>query len=173
MIGKAVVTAGVALGGAWVAAIEGTRGYRTQLGMLDTAFQVTGLSTDQARQTFSDLNAVLGDSGQATEAAQHIAQLADNEKELQTWTSICTGVYATFGEALPIDVLQGYVSAAVRDEIGSMGRVLIEQMQILMEFLREIMPDAVRLDTGELVGALTPAVDTRLADVWDHKRRGM
>lgn len=105
VIGKAVVTAGAALGGAWVAAIEGTREYRTQLGMLDTAFQVAGLSTDQARQTFSELNAVLGDSGQATEAAQHIAQLADSEKELQTWTDICTGVYATFGEALPIEGL--------------------------------------------------------------------
>lgn len=105
MIGRAVVTAGAALGGAWIAAIEGTREYRTQLGMLDTAFQVSGLSSEQARQTYSDLNAVLGDSGQATEAAQHIALLADNEKELQTWTNICTGVYATFGEALPIEGL--------------------------------------------------------------------
>lgn len=73
----------------------------------------------------------------------------------------------------PIDVLQGYVSAAVRNEIGSMGRILIEQTQILMEFLRDTMPNAVRLDTGALVGALTPAVDTRLADAWNHKRRGM
>ncbi len=105
VIGKAVVAAGAALGGAWVAAIEGTREYRTQLGMLDTAFQVSGLSSEQARQTFSALNAVLGDSGQATEAAQHIALLADNEKELNTWTDICTGVFATFGEALPIESL--------------------------------------------------------------------
>lgn len=105
MIGKAVVTAGAALGGAWIAAIEGTREYRTQLGMLDTAFQVSGLSSEQARQTYSALNAVLGDSGQATEAAQHIALLADNEKELNTWTNICTGVFATFGESLPIESL--------------------------------------------------------------------
>ena len=105
VIGRAVVTAGAALGGAWLAAIEGTREYRTQLGMLDTAFQVSGLSSEQARQTYSALNAVLGDSGQATEAAQHIALLADNEKELQTWTDICTGVFATFGEALPIESL--------------------------------------------------------------------
>ena len=104
-IGKAVLTAGAALGTAWIAAIEGTREYRTHLSMLDTAFQQSGLSSDMARKTYSELNAVLGDSGQATEAAQHIAQLADNEKELQTWTNICTGVYATFGEALPIESL--------------------------------------------------------------------
>lgn len=104
-IGRAVLTAGAALGTAWIAAIEGTREYRTHLGMLDTAFQQSGLSSEAARKTYSELNAVLGDSGQATEAAQHLALLADNEKELSTWTNICTGVYATFGEALPIESL--------------------------------------------------------------------
>ena len=104
-IGKAVLGAGIALGGAWVAAIEGTREYRTHLGMLDTAFQMSGLSAGTARQTYSDLNAVLGDSGQATEAAQQLAHLADNEEELSTLTNILTGVYATFGESLPIEGL--------------------------------------------------------------------
>ena len=103
--GAAFITAGAAIGGAWVAAIESTREYRTQMGMLDTAFQTANHSTEAARQTYSDLNAVLGDSAQATEAAQHLAKLADSEKELQTWTDICTGVYATFGEALPIESL--------------------------------------------------------------------
>ena len=102
---KGIAVAGVALGGAWIAAIEGSREYRTEMGKLDTAFQVAGHSSEAAKQTYSDLNAVLGDSGQATEAAQHLALLADNEKELQTWTNICTGVYATFGESLPIEGL--------------------------------------------------------------------
>jgi phage-related minor tail protein len=104
-IGTAFVAAGAVLGGAFVAAIESTREYRTQIGMLETAFQTAGHSTEAAKQTFSDLNAVLGDSAQATEAAQHLALLTDSEKELQTWTDICTGVYATFGEALPIESL--------------------------------------------------------------------
>lgn len=104
-LGKFVMTAGAALGGAWVAAIESTREYRTQMGMLDTAFVTNGHSAAVAKQTYSDLNAVLGDSGQATEAAQHLAKLTDNEKDLQTWTDICTGVFATFGESLPIESL--------------------------------------------------------------------
>ena len=102
---KAVATAGAALGGAWIAAIEGSREYRTEMGKLDTAFQASGHSSESAKQTYSDLNAVLGDSGQAVEAAQHLAKLTDNEKELQTWTDICTGVYATFGASLPIEGL--------------------------------------------------------------------
>ena len=104
-IAKGIGVAGAALGGAWLAAIEGSREYRTEMGKLDTAFVTNGHSSAAAKQTYSDLNAVLGDSGQAVEAAQHLAKLTDNEKDLQTWTDICTGVYATFGESLPIEGL--------------------------------------------------------------------
>ncbi len=104
-VGQMVITAGAALGGAWVAAIEGTREYREQMGLLDSAFQASGHSSTAAKDTYSALNAVLGDTEQAVEAAQHMALLADNEKELSTWTDIATGVYATFGASLPIEGL--------------------------------------------------------------------
>jgi len=105
IVGKAVLTAGVALGGAWVAAIEGTREYRAEMAKLDTAFVTNGHSSEVAKQAYSDLHAVLGDPEQAVEAANHLAVLTDNEKDLQTWTNICTGVYATFGASLPIEGL--------------------------------------------------------------------
>ena len=104
-IAKGIGIAGAALGGAWIAAIEGSREYRTEMGKLDTAFVSNGHSSEAAKKTYSDLNAVLGDTGQAVEASQHLAKLTDNEKDLQTWTDICTGVYATFGESLPIEGL--------------------------------------------------------------------
>lgn len=104
-MGKVIATAGAVIGGAWIAAIESTRQYRVSMGMLETAFATAGHSADTAKQTYSDLNAVLGDSGQATEAAQQLAKLTDNEKDLQTWTNVLTGVYATFGESLPIEGL--------------------------------------------------------------------
>ena len=102
---KGIATAGVALGGAWLAAIEGSREYRAEMAKLDTAFVTNGHSSQVAKQTYSELNAILGDSEQAVEAANHLALLTDNEKELQTWTDICTGVYATFGASLPIEGL--------------------------------------------------------------------
>lgn len=104
-MGKVIATTGLALGGAWIAAIEGTRQYRVSMGMLETAFDTAGHSAESAKDTYSDLNAVLGDSQQATEAAQQLAKLADGEKELDEWTNILTGVYATFGESLPIEGL--------------------------------------------------------------------
>jgi len=102
-IGKALVGAGVALGGAWLAAIEGSREYRAQMGLLDSAFQASGHSSTEAKNTYSELNAVLGDTEQAVEAAQHIAMIADNEKEMNELTDIGTGIFARFGQSLPLE----------------------------------------------------------------------
>lgn len=97
--------AGLAIGGAFIGAVEGTREYRAEMNLLDSAFQTAGHSSKAAKDTYSELNAVLGDSGQAVEASQHLAKLVDNEKDLQTWTDICAGVYATFGESIPLESL--------------------------------------------------------------------
>ena len=104
-LARGVMTVGAVLGGAFITAIETTREYRTSMGQLETAFTTAGHSAGAAKSTYSELNAILGDSGQATEAAQQLAMLTDNEKELESWTNILTGVYATFGEALPVEGL--------------------------------------------------------------------
>lgn len=100
-----VAGAAVAAGTAIVALTESTREYRTEQGKLQTAFQTQNFSAETARKTYVALNGVLGDSGQAVEASNHLAKLATNEKDLAKWTDICTGVYATFGDSLPIEGL--------------------------------------------------------------------
>lgn len=104
-IAKGIGVAGLAIGGALVGAVESTREYRAEMALLESAFLTAGHSSKEAKQTYSDLNAVLGDSGQAVEASQHLALIADNEKELNELTGILTGVYATFGESLPLEGL--------------------------------------------------------------------
>lgn len=96
---------GLALGGAFIGAVEGTREYRAEMGLLESAFITAGHSSAEAKRTYSELNAVLGDSGQAVEASQHLALIADNEKELTGLTDILTGVYAKFGNSLPLEGL--------------------------------------------------------------------
>lgn len=122
--GVAVKAAGVAagaataVGGALVASAENTREYRVEMGKLTTAFKTAGHSGKNAKNTYSELNAVLGDSEQAVEASNHLALLTDNQKELDKWTNICTGVYATFGASLPIE---GLTEAA--NETAKVGQV--------------------------------------------------
>lgn len=104
-IGTAMAGAAVAVGGAMVAIADNTREYRTEMGKLEAAYTTAGHSAEAAKNTYSELAAVLGDTGQAVEASTHLAKLVNNEQDLATWTDICTGVYATFGASLPIEGL--------------------------------------------------------------------
>lgn len=104
--GAKLLAAGVAaVTGALVASAEASREYRREMGKLDTAFTTAGHSSEAAKNTYKTLQGVLGETDQAVEAANHLAKLTDNEKDLQEWTDICTGVYATFGASLPIEGL--------------------------------------------------------------------
>ena len=103
--GAAMVGGAAAGVGALSSVAESTREYRTEMGKLDTAFTTNKFSAADAKQTYSDLYAVVGDSGQATEAANHLSLLCNSTKDLQSWTEICTGVYGQFGDSLPIEGL--------------------------------------------------------------------
>lgn len=118
--------AGVALGAAFIGAVESTREYRAEMNLLDSAYQTAGHSSKAAKDTYSDLNAVLGDSGQAVEAAQHLALVADNEDELSSMTHTLTGVYATFGASLPLEGLAEGINhtAALGEVQGSLADAL-------------------------------------------------
>ena len=85
--------------------VEETKELRTQMGMLETAFTQSGHSVEAGKQTYNELFSVLGESDQATEAAQHLAKMANSEKELEQMTNTLTGVYATFGKSLPVEGL--------------------------------------------------------------------
>lgn len=100
-----VVGAATAAGAAIVAVTENTREYRTEQGKLQTAFEASGFAAGDARSTYEALNGILGDTGQAVEASNHLAMLCTNTEDLSAWTNICTGVYATFGASLPIEGL--------------------------------------------------------------------
>lgn len=84
---------------------ESTRETRSILGKLETAFTTAGLSAEDSTKTYEELYGVLGDEGKANEAALHIASLSNSQEDLSKWTNIATGVYATFGDSLPIEAL--------------------------------------------------------------------
>lgn len=128
--GAAMVGGAAAGVGALSSVAENTREYRTEMGKLDTAFITNKFTAADAKQTYSDLYAVVGDSGQATEAANHLSLLCDSTKDLQSWTEICTGVYGQFGDSLPIEGLTeaanetakvGQVTGPLADALNWMG----------------------------------------------------
>lgn len=124
--GKWIAGTGAAIGGAMLAVTESTREYRQEMGLLESAYQTSGHSSKAAKDTYSDLNAVMRDSGAAVEAAQHLALVADNEEELKDMTHTLTGVYATFGDSLPLEGLAEAInhSASLGEVQGSLADAL-------------------------------------------------
>ena len=79
------------------------------MGKVETAFESAGFTTEQAASTYEHFYGVLADEGQATEAASLLSKLAKNEEQLAEYTEIATGIYAEFGDSLPIE---GLIEAA-------------------------------------------------------------
>ncbi len=116
---QAVAAAATAVVTGLVGAAEGTREYRTEMGKLDTAFTTAGHSSEAAKNTYKELQGVLGETDQAVEASNHLAKLCDNEEDLAKWSGdILPGVFATFGASLPIE---GLTEAA--NETAKVGQV--------------------------------------------------
>ena len=110
--GKALAGGLLAVGGAVAGSVggffklaESTRETRENFNKLETGFTTAGHSAEGATDTYRELYGILGDEGQATEAAAHLAQLTNSQEELSKWTDISAGVYATFGDSLPIEGL--------------------------------------------------------------------
>ena len=113
--GAAVAVAAVAaVGAALVALGKNTLQFQKEQAKLNAAFQAAGASAGQAAETYQGLYRYLGDSGKATEAANHLAMITTNQKDLAEWTKITQGVYATFGDSLPIEGLTEAANETLR-----------------------------------------------------------
>ena len=79
-VGAIATAAGVAI----TSVAENTREYRNEMAKLDTAFQDAEHSNEAARSTYKSLQKLLGETDQAVEAANHLAELCDTEERLAT-----------------------------------------------------------------------------------------
>lgn len=99
------VTAIVAVGTALVALGKNTLEIQKSMAQLKTGFEAAGMGANTATKTYKDLFRFMGESDTAVEAANLLAKLTTNEKDLAEWTKTLQGVYATFPDSLPIEAL--------------------------------------------------------------------
>lgn len=78
---------------------------RQDMATLSTSFDETGFSTETATNTWKDLYAVFGEDDRAVETANNISKIADNQKDLNNWVTITTGVWGTYQDSLPVESL--------------------------------------------------------------------
>lgn len=124
-VGGLAVKAVAAVGAACVSAVgaffglaESTREARENMAMLETSFSSAGLSAEAAENTFTELYGILGDEGTATEAAQQLAKMSQDEADLAANTRILTGVMAEYGDSIPTEGLaEGMAATAAMGEV--------------------------------------------------------
>nr|UVX58020.1 MAG: hypothetical protein [Bacteriophage sp.] len=99
--------------------VSTTNEFQEDMGKLSVAAQQNSVSTDAANGAYRDMVGILGETDQSVEAVNHLFALCgDNTKSLSDWTNIASGVYATFGDSLP---LEGLTEAA--NETAKVGQV--------------------------------------------------
>ncbi len=126
--GLKVAIAGVAaLGASMLAVAESTREFRTQQMALMTSFESAGMSAETAKNVYGELFGILGDAGQAQEAALHLGMLTQSEEELAQWTDVCAGVFTKFGESLPIEGLTEDINHTLK--LGEAQGVLVDAIE--------------------------------------------
>ena len=114
------IAAGAAAAGATALLALGsaTKEQRENQAKLNTAFENAGSTASVAKGVYKDLFRVLGEDDVSVETANHLAKLTTNQKDLSEWTNICQGIFATFGDSLPIE---GLTEAA--NETAKVGKV--------------------------------------------------
>lgn len=99
--------------------VSTTNEFQEDMGKLSVAAQQNNVSTEAANGAYRDMVGILGETDQSVEAVNHLFALCgDNTKALSDWTNIASGVYATFGDSLP---LEGLTEAA--NETAKVGQV--------------------------------------------------
>lgn len=117
----------VGVGTALLGLSASTSEYRESQAKLTSAFESAGQSAETAKAVYNDLYRVLGDSDTAVEASAHLAQLGLTQQELAEYTNICQGVYATFGDSLPIEGLTEAVNHTAK--LGEVQGVLADALE--------------------------------------------
>lgn len=107
--------------GGFLSLAEGTREYRQGLNQLETAFGRVGFSAEETYEAFNYFGSVLGDTRKAQETMLVLGQLVDTEKELESWTDTLTGVYATYGEAIPLESMSEALVLASKQAVAEGG----------------------------------------------------
>lgn len=109
---KAVATGAAAVVGAITGTVvafshlsESTREFRQAINQVSTSFIALGSDAETAKEAYQGFYRVLGDVQRSTEAANLLAQITTEEKELATWTKIATGALAMFPDSLPTESL--------------------------------------------------------------------
>ena len=96
-------------------AIEVANEFQEDMGKLSVAAQTSGASQESANSAYRDMVGLLGETDQSVEAVNHMLVLTQgNTDQLASSNEYLAGVYATFGDSLPLEGLTEAMNETAR-----------------------------------------------------------
>lgn len=107
---------------------------------LNTVFKDVGLSTQALESNYSKLYGVIGDDDKVSEALTYLAQLGVSEEDLGKYTESLIGVYAKFGNSMPINQMAQNINEAIKtaNVTGQLGNA-IKQVGVDEEKFKSVL----------------------------------
>ena len=93
---------------------EATQEHRVNMNQLETAYEHSGRTVDEAHDIYEGFLGIVGDSSQATEAALLMRNLADAGADVDKWYTIASGAATAFNGALSVESLVESANESLR-----------------------------------------------------------
>lgn len=111
---KGVAAASAALVTAFLATGETSKEWTANMAKLDAIAQDTGRSTEAVRGQFEEFYGYLGDETLATTTVSNLEAIGLSEQNLATVTNAMAGIWAKYGDSIPLDGLAESINETSR-----------------------------------------------------------
>ena len=111
---KGIGAAATGVIGAFLGSAEASQEWIGNMAKLESAANDAGYSTDFAKDKFNDLYGVLGDETAANTAVSNFMALETSEENLNSLLHSATGIWAKYGDSIPLDGLAESVNETAK-----------------------------------------------------------
>lgn len=111
---KAVATASAGLVTAFLATAETSKEWIGNMNKLESAAADAGRSTEDAQRQFTDFYGILGDETAAVTTVNNLSAIGMSEENLASVTNSMTGIWAKYGDSIPLDGLAESINETSR-----------------------------------------------------------
>ncbi len=111
---KAVATASAGLVTAFLATAETSKEWISNMNKLESAAVGAGRSTEDAKQQFTEFYGILGDETATVTTVNNLSAIGMSEENLASITNSMTGIWAKYGDSIPLDGLAESINETSR-----------------------------------------------------------
>ena len=111
---KAVATASAGLVTAFLATAETSKEWIANMNKLESAAVDAGRSTEDAKKQFTEFYGILGDETAAVTTVNNLSAIGMSEENLASITNSMTGIWAKYGDSIPLDGLAESINETSR-----------------------------------------------------------